>query len=170
MHENTVQAQAAETLLERGVRFSIPAPFFLRLFGKKAVNLTIYPPKMGTLIAFSGKYVAMGIDTKGLESGEVGEVTLLIAQHGKDITEAIAVAVLNSKWKIRLFGRMAGRWLMWKLTPQRMAELFMVITMMSGYKDFTTIIRFLPSTNMMKMRKQTENLSQETSGSQEDEQ
>ena len=163
MNEEQVQKQAANTLLERGVRFPIPAPFLLRVFGKKNVGLTIHQPKMGTLIYLSEGFVSMGIDPATLEDGDIGKAYGLVALHGKVMCRMMAVAVLNSRWKIRLFAKLLGNLLRWRLTAKLLADLFMMITALSGVQYFTSTIRFLPATNLMKVR----NLSPKTEGSQE---
>jgi len=158
--EQKVQQQAADTLLERGVRFTIPAPFLLRVIGKKEIGFTIYPSKAGTLIAMSSRYLSMGIDTTGLDAGDVTEAYRLVSLHGKYIASTVAMAVFNSKWSIRLFSALLGRYLLWKLPAKRLYELLVIVTMQGGLKDFMNIIRLLPAVNMMKR-----NLSQEEKGS-----
>lgn len=153
MVEETVQKQAADTLLERGVRFTIPAPFLLRIFGKKTVNLTVYRPKMGTLIYLSKGFVDMEVDATTIEDGDIGQAYELVAKHGNAMSRMMAIAVLNSKWRIRLFAGLLGRWLQWRLDAIKQAELFMLITTLSGVQYFTSTIRYLPGMNMTKRRK-----------------
>jgi len=162
MVEETVQKQAADTLLERGVRFPIPAPFLLRIFGKKTVNLTVYRPKMGTLIYISKGFVGMEIDATTIEDGDVAQAYALVAKHGKEMSRLMAVAILNGNWRIKLFAGMLGKWLQWQLNAELLATLFMIITNLSGVQYFTSTIRYLPGMNMMKRR----NLSPVEDGSQ----
>lgn len=163
MVEEQVQAQAANTLLERGVRFSIPAPFLLRIFGKKKVSLVIRQPKLGTLIYMSKGFVSMNVDPSLIESGDVDQAYMMVAKHGDEMSRLMAVAVLNGKLKIKLLSVIVGKWLKWKLTAVTLAELFFTVTTLSGVQHFTTTIRYLPAMNLMKRR----NLSPEIKGSQE---
>lgn len=163
MNEQEVQKLAADTLLERGVRFPIPAPFLLRIFGKKVINLTLYPPKMGTLISISKGLVDMEVDPSVLDEGDVGKAYSLIAEHGKAMCRIMAIAVLNGKWRIKLFSGILTSWLNWKLDARRLAELFMAITTLSGLQYFTSTIRYLPAMSITKRR----SLSPADKGSQE---
>lgn len=158
-----IQQLAADTLLERGVRFPIPAPFLLRAFGKKNVSITIHQPKMGTLIAISKGYLDLGIDTTGIDDGDLRAAHELIAKHGKGICKVLAVSLLNGRLKIKLFSGILGRWLFWKLSAEKINRLFILITLLSGVKDFCDTIRLLPAMNVMK--KKEEELSPTTNGS-----
>ena len=149
---DTIQAKAADTLLERGVRFPIPAPFFLRLFGKKEISVTVRQPKLGTLIYISKGFVAMNIDLAAIDDGDIAKAYNLVAQHGDRMAYIMAAAILNGKWRIAIFSGIVSRFIKRKLTAKRFAELFMTFTMLSGVQHFTNTIRFLPSMNVMEKR------------------
>ena len=50
MNDANVQKQVADSLLERGIKINLPAPFFLRILGKKKITKVLHSPKLGTLI------------------------------------------------------------------------------------------------------------------------
>ena len=167
MDEARIQQRIADTLLERGVRFKIPAPFFLKLIGKKHEELVIYPLKYGTLIAMSRLSAQLGADIEKLEGGSINEAMVLVNKHGDLVAKWIAIAVLGEKWKIERYTDKLAKKLTWRLTPSRLGELFLLVAMLSGVQDFTNIIRFLNTTNLTKRTNDGigENLSQKESGS-----
>lgn len=162
-----VQQQSADTILERGVRFKIPAPFLLRLLGKKTVSLTIYRPRMGTLIYMSRISAGLTADLQRIADGSLNEAYTLIDTHGELVAQWLAVAILNKRWKIRLFTRMLTRRIVWGLSAARLSELFVLVAMLSGVKDFTNIIRYLNTMNILtpKTSDGNGNLSHNESGS-----
>ena len=167
MDKARVQQRVADTLLERGVRFKIPAPFFLRLIGRKHEELVIYPLKYGTLIAMSRLSTELGADIEKLDGGSINEAMILVNKHGDIVAKWVAIAILRDKWKIERYTDRLAKKLTWRLTPSRLGELFLLIAMLSGVQDFTNIIRFLNTMNLTKRMNDGvgENLSQENQGS-----
>jgi hypothetical protein len=152
MEESRVQQQAADTILERGVRFQIPAPFYLRIFGKKMAEIVVYRPKMGTLIAMSKISAELNEDLAKLSDGSFTEAYALVEKHGDKLLKWLAIAMLNNKYKIELRGDSLANKLKWRITAQEAATLFYLIVMLSGVKDFTNTIRFLNSMNLMERK------------------
>jgi hypothetical protein len=156
------EQNAADTILEKGVRVKLPAPFFLRLFCRE-IGLVLRQPKYGTLLYVSRISLKAGFDVSKLESGELGEVHELLRRNIMPLSRIMAVLFLNGKWKIRLFARPVARWLMWKLTPRKMAEIALLAVAFAGYEDFTTTIRLIGAMRMKATAPR--NLSHDESGS-----
>ena len=164
MDAANVQRRVADTLLERGVRFKIPAPFFLKLIGIKHRSLVIYPLKYGTLLAMSGVGAGLEIDPQKLSEGSINEALKLVEKHGDRVAVFVATAVVNSNIQLERRARLLAERLKWRLTPSKMAELLIMVVMLCGVQDFTSTIRFLNTMNLTR-RKEDGNLSHETSGS-----
>jgi len=160
-----IQRQAAETMLERGVRVKLPAPRFLRLFGKKTVNVTIHQPYLRTIVTAGSLALSKGFSLDGLTEGKTDAALELVVKHAPTISKIIAVYVLNGKWRNRLFSRMLGAWLLSVLTNARLLEISVIIILMSRYEDFTSSIRLFKQMSMTMMM--PKNLSPEEKGSQE---
>jgi len=165
MDEAKMQERVADTLLERGVRFKIPAPFFLRLIWVRHIAITIKPSKYGTLLEMSKLSAKLDIDLTALSEGSINEAMAMVEKHGHTVARWVAVAILNSKFSIRFFARPLAKRLMWLLTPKRLAELFLLVTMLSQVQDFTSIIRFLNTMNLTRRSDGIGEMSQKTSGS-----
>lgn len=165
MDEQRVQQQAADTILERGVRFQIPAPFYLRVIGKKTVDITIYRPKMGTLIAMSGISAELNAELDKLNDGSFQHAYALVEQYGDKILRWIATAIINDRTiSEKSCNRLANK-LKWRLDANKTATLFMTIVLLGGVKDFTNTIRLFNSINLLERKTETENLSPNEKGS-----
>lgn len=166
METNEIERRAAQTILERGVRVKLPAPRFLRILGKKEIRVTIRQPNMGTLLHVSELAIAEGFSFTGIDSGEMEAAHELISLHTKSCVRIVAIIILGTKVKSRLFAGILSRWLLWKLTPKRLFEMILIIVTMSGVQDFTNSIRLIRSMKMTMPR----NLSPTSEGSHEAEQ
>lgn len=156
------ERQAAETILDKGVRVRLPAPFFLRMFTRQ-VSLVMRQPRMGTLLHVARLSLKADFDIKDLETGELNEAHRLVKQHSKTLARIAAVLFLNGKWKIRLFALPLAGWLLWKLTPRKLAEVAVLAVAYGGIQDFTTTIRLIGAMQMNLTA--PKNLSREENGS-----
>ncbi|MCU7543542.1 hypothetical protein N4242_11240, partial [Riemerella anatipestifer] len=59
--EQFTEIKAAKLLLKRGVELMLPASFFLRLFGKKQIKLTLKTPTLQSQLAISEAFLQTGI-------------------------------------------------------------------------------------------------------------
>ena len=147
---------AANVILNRGVRFRLPAPFYRRLLKRDWV--IIRPLKFGTILEIS-KVV--------LESGIEDAITLSDHEFLEKVIEpcsrCIAIAILNDKGKIaRNTDKLTNR-LMWNIAPQSIVDIFVKISTMNRVSDFIIITRYLLRQMTMMMNRR--NLGQEEEGS-----
>ena len=150
---------AAEVLLDKGVAWRLPAPWFLRIFGKSTVRLSIKPLRLGTLLELSRLYLAMGITEEKLS----GDVNQLIRSNVTMVSRIAAICILNSRIRIRLFTGILARFLQNRLTGNAMLELMMFVVTLSGASAFLSTIRLIGVMKMTSPR----NLGPEDQGSQQ---
>lgn len=126
--ERDIRSQATDLLLERGVQFSLPLPRYLAwAIPKRWRQLTIRHLKAGTIL----------------------EIERLVLQHNLNdnpltpqvavLAEIIALAVLNSRRRIKLFRQPLTQWLLWGISSESLLELFGIVRMLNCLEDFTTI-------------------------------
>lgn len=156
----SVEKQAAETLLEKGVRIGLSAPFFFRLFGKKEVGLVIRPTYLGTLEAVSALYLSLGVDLTNLEQWDIEDIHAFVHKHGKTVRRIIAIAALNGNWSVRLLTKPLASWLKWKLTPAKMLDIAGMVILLSQVDRFTNTIKLFGSMRITSPK----NLSPTTTG------
>lgn len=156
----SIEQYAADTILEKGVRVRIPAPFFLRIFLVKRIGLLFHQPYLGTLMHVARLSVKDGFDLAEL-NGEINDVHELVLKHSKTLRKIVAVLYLNSGWKIRLFTGLVAKWLEYKLTPSKLAEIAVVVVAYSRLEDFTSTIRLIGAMRITSPR----NLSHTENGS-----
>lgn len=146
--------KAAETILDRGVRFIMPAPVLLKWM--RLNRITVRPLRPGTILEISRVVV----------SNELEEALMLteFSQLEKSIeplTKCIALSVLNGKLKIRLFSRILTKMLLWKLDTLQLLEMFIRIKELNAVTDFMSITGFYCQQAQMMTKP---NLGQENGG------
>lgn len=151
------EEQAASVLLERGVRWKFPAPWWMRLFGRKHIHLTVTPLKYGTLLEVSRLWCSMGIDI----SEEPEEIHRLMRQHAPVLCRMAAVCLLNNRTRIRWGSQWLGTFLLHRMTPGQMLELMVFVATFSNAEAFWSTIRLIGDMRMTKPK----NLSHEEQGS-----
>ncbi|WP_165043725.1 hypothetical protein [Dysgonomonas sp. ZJ709] len=133
--------QAADLLLDRGVRFNIPdAPFFWRLFGLN--KIFIRPLRAGTIAEI----------TRLIEIHELSDVVLPKEIHAKleAISLIIAVAVLNDKYKIEKYAEKKAAFFLWKVPAHILIQIYQLIAGLNRVSDFMSItIYFAHQAQMM---------------------
>ncbi|AGC39520.1 hypothetical protein JSO53_04235 [Riemerella anatipestifer] len=146
--EQLTEIKAAKLLLKRGVELMLPAPFFLRLFGKKQIKLTLKTPCLESQLAVSEAFLQTGIFLKEDEIS-MQKALEILSNHGVRISEIIAMAIQNEtriNWRIR---RLAKR-LRKNINTEEMSYLFSLLVAFSGVHDFTNTIRLIQETRITK--------------------
>jgi len=151
---------AADTILQKGVQVKIPAPFFLKVFGKKTINLKITSPLEGTMHRVASYYLRTGITFDMLEGITTEEALLLQVKHGKTISKAVAVAVLNGYWSGKLFTRPLAWYLRWHLKSKELFALTTALLIYGGVQDFMNTTK-----SVRKMKLTTPRMGQKSQGS-----
>lgn len=154
-----IEKFTADAILQKGVAIPLPAPFLIRLF-KKTVNLTLKLPYEGTMHRVASYYLSTGLTLEKLDSLTVEDALLVHAKHGKTISKALAVAVLNGYWKGKLFTKFLAWYLRWHLASKDMFDLVTVLVVHGGTQDFIITTKLV-----RQMKLTTPNLGQNTKGS-----
>lgn len=136
-----VEQHAAETILQRGIKVALPAPLFLRLFGKKHIIVTLRSPFEGTMHRVAIYYLSTGLTQDNLEKLTTEEALALMAVHGKAIGKAVACAILNGYWSGKLLTRPFAWYLRWHLTPHKMFAFTTALLIYGGVSDFINTTR-----------------------------
>ena len=146
--EQITEIKASKLLLKRGVELMLPAPFFLRLIGKKQTKLILKTPCVESQLAISEAFLQTGIFLKEDEITMQKSLELL-AKHGYIISEIIALAIKNEtkiNWKIRRLAKLLRK----ILNTEEMSYLFSLLVAFSGVQDFTNTIRLIQETRITK--------------------
>lgn len=150
---SSIEQLAADALLERGAGLKIPAPLLYRLFGRKYMRLTIKRLYLGTLLHLS-RLAKIG----NLEQIDVGQrervincmgcevMSLSIADieaHQREVTNAVACCLLNSRLKIRLFRWWLARVLRRRCHADQLQEIVMWLFAYSRIESFRNTTELL---------------------------
>lgn len=157
MDERKVQQEASEALLDVGV--SVPLKPIRLPFRKKRLllRLTMRRPRLSTQIKIARLYLSLGVTYAELEALDKDGQMCFIAEHGKTISDMIALTMCGKWWK--------PMWLVSWILRHWVDNLYMQVALMKfvlllGTESFTNIIRSAEMTNPMKLR-----LSQKKKGS-----
>lgn len=157
--ENNIQKLAALALLDRGIAFRIPAPWWMVLFGKKSVKVNVRRLYLGTLIHLSTlediallEPVEVPPDHKQLivdmEATPRSIPIKVIIEHSVPVCRAIAACLLNSRIKIALFSKLLGRHLRRSCHPDQLQELAMWLFVYGRPESFTTTTKLIGKMTM----------------------
>lgn len=147
---------AAETILQRGVKVKIPAPWCIRWL-KKTLVMRLTSPFEGTMLRVSRYYLSTGLTDAKLENVTTEQALVLMAVHGKAISKAVACAILNGFLKGKFFTRPLAWYLRWNLKPQELFALTTALLLYGGTADFMNTTRLV-----RQMKATTPNLGQKT--------
>lgn len=131
-----VEQHAAEILLDRGVAWEVPAPGICRIIGVRKIKISLKALKLGTLLEVSRRYAALNIKTEDLEK----DPWKLINKNLIQVCRIVAVCVLNSRLKIKLFTRPLAHFIRWRFTGNMLLEVMIFVANFSGLLSFTSTI------------------------------
>jgi len=140
MDANRIEEQAAQVILDRGVRYKL---------GEGAI--TIHPLRFGTLILISRFVAETGLTIQKIEEGE-DDLMRFFADYAELMLKCVAVAELNSKDALT-DERICERADFYRdaLTAYQVYELFIHVLNLSGIQSFTNTIRLLLSIKQMNL-------------------
>jgi len=140
-NKSETEALAAEAILDKNLRINLPAPFLLRILGKRTISLRFKRPTAGQLLEMSAMYVRMGIDIEELDKGELRPLFASIAVHARTCSRIIATGLIRSrKWRF-FFRPVLARYLVDHTDMATLAEIARLLAYLSTAENFATIIR-----------------------------
>lgn len=157
--QNT-ETRAADSILEKGVKVQVKAPFILRICRKKTIPLIIYQPTMGNKLRINRLYLKMGITPETLDGCTQEVADALMVKHSQTLLRIIAIALCNGFIMPWLLNRPLAFWLKWKLDPKDVCVMAQVLVAFSGTEHFTNTIRLIQGLMIT-----SPNLSQQAQGS-----
>ncbi|MDM8176844.1 hypothetical protein QT327_21255 [Olivibacter sp. 47] len=139
MDAKNIEKLAADSLLNRGVRYNMPAPKFLRLLFIKHIPITLRRPYYGISTHISRLYVSTGIDPETTKELTRHKIFELHHSHGKTFSKIIAYAVLNSFFLTWLVRPLAWFFRAFCHEEEFVTMLYIILAL-SAKKDFVDII------------------------------
>lgn len=143
MDANKIELHATETLLQRGVRVRVRAPFFMRVFGKRKVVVTLREPTGGALSRMGYWYLQCQLPMEQLQEISVEDALLFKVKYGKNIYRALACLFLVDKRLTWLLLESYSKWLSESITVKDALSLLQLSILHGGLKDFMTTTRLV---------------------------
>lgn len=149
------EIKTVDTLLSRGVQVDLPAPWLLRLFGKKTVSFTVKLPDSETLYQISGLYLRMKRAATTVDAKTLDEAHLMIRECMIPASRIIAYGIAPYCTPLGIRNRLLARYLRRRMDTRMLAELWMMVCGFSGPHDFINIIRSMSGMRMTKPKTTT---------------
>lgn len=143
-----IEGKAIDTILEKGVDFTVKRTGFLRLFSKTK-TYHIAPPALGCLLEISKLSLSVDIDEDRVTADPWGESWAIISATDDRLAKVLAVAILHSRIKIKLFTKILAKQLMWQLTTRQLINAVSLVLMASNPGDFLNTIRLIRTTKSL---------------------
>lgn len=145
MNENFDALQAemneGDLLIDRGFFFEVPKKSILKWFSKKKTRrFVIQQPYGGALDMMSRIFLDIEFDESAIKENPLTE-TKRLSTHGRKLAQSIAIAVLEDKWKIKLFSGLLTTYFFWRIKPDNLLSIIIGLTQISNLSDFTNSIR-----------------------------
>lgn len=154
------EKQAAETLLNKGIKVRVSAPLLLRLIGIKKLRPVMRQPFLGTLHRNSLIMEESGLEFENVTVINEANANYLYKHYPKPLSMIMAYALLNNRLLGWLFGKPLGRYLMWHVHPLDLMLIANVFVGLNSKQAFTNTIRLIGT-----MTTTSPNLSQPNQGS-----
>ena len=137
-----VEKSAVDTLLDHGVKVKV---------GWLRIN--IQQSYLGTLLHLSRIYAEIAIDEDKFKDSALTGSYLLVPGNAERLAKIIAIASLNSLLKIKLFSAILSKYLLWKLTPEKLFSIVSIILVLNNTGAFTNSIRLIHTLRMTSPKK-----------------
>lgn len=134
----------ADALIDKGLEFTVPVRSLLRFVTKKKERVfVIHQPYLGTLDIISRLFLEIKIEEEFLKENPLVETKRIAVESARTCAIVVAVAVLNSKWLIRFFSKPLADYFFWRLKPDKLLQLALIINQISNLGDFISSIRLM---------------------------
>ena len=152
---------AVDAILDKGIEISIPKRSVLKYFTKaKDRKFTIRQPYLGTLHSIARVSLEIEFSEDLIRGNAIAQSHEHARKDVKKLAKVIAIAICNSRWRIRLFSGILADYLVWRLTPERLLQLSVTVFTLSNTADFINSIRLISGARIS----QPKNLSPEERG------
>jgi len=148
---NKNEIETAELLLDIGISVAVRPLRFLskRLQIKRVV---IRRPYLGGIVNISRYYAMMGTTSDEYKQMNRADQIAFIARNGQLVSLLVACCICRSWIANKLFKRLTAWWLRWRVHPDVLAELAMIVISQVNTKNFQIIISCGEAMNTLKPR------------------
>lgn len=150
MEDNkAIEQNEIEVILQNGFSFDIPRKSIFSVFSKsKTRKINIKPFSIGIEAMMCKKW----LDLKYSESGD-NKFTALIVDNYELHCEALAIAYLGSKFKVRLFKWFVKKYFENRINPKILLGCYTYLMAMCDIKNFTIATILVTDSTLMSPKK-----------------
>lgn len=144
------ELRASELLLDLGV--SVPVRPLRFLTSKKRRSITMRTPGAGGMIRIANKYLKLGATYDEMKEYNFDERMRFVAEHGKEVSELVAYAIVRGSLLGRLLNKPVAWWLRWRVHPGYLNEAMIQLLTQLDITSFFDTIRSAQVVNLMTRR------------------
>ena len=137
------ELNAANLILQRGVKVQVAAPLFFRIFGRSAIVMEVKALTIKNHVRGSRKFLEMGIQNTGDMS--LKEAYTIYSFHAKKMSEIVALSIPGI-WPYQFRAKVLRD----NLTDKELSYLYHLIVIHGGIQDFLNTIRLIEATRITK--------------------
>lgn len=150
-----------DTLIEEGVTFTLPKRSILRHWGKPDRTFLLRQPYLRTLDRLSREWIKIDVSLDRIREDFIAEGKQMAYSNALRYSRIIAIAYLNSEWKIWLFGWIVAYYFSCRINPQKLLSLTLLINETSNLVDFIGSTRLMSANRATTTPARVENLPEE---------
>lgn len=148
---NKIELASAELLLDVGVSVAVRP---LRFLGARIPlrRLIIRRPYLGGILAMCRYYAMLGISVDEFKAMSRDKQLLFIGTHGQIISQLVACCICRGWLSGKILRPITAWWLRWRVHPDTIGELMMVILAQINIAPFQITINSAAAINLLKPR------------------
>lgn len=139
---------AAKTILEKGSRLEIPAPFFYRLLGRKILKFEIKKPTAAVCLEITIMRLEMNVTDEEFENMTIEQGLAFMAKHGTTISDILAKVILSNQHLAGVKEKQLSKMLLTYFPFSFLMERFHEVTLGSGLEDFINFIGYIKTVRL----------------------
>jgi len=139
-----IEQQEANNLVESGMHFMVRKKSALSIFSKnKERKFIIRQPYLGALDLMCKEFLKLEFDEEEAKLDSLNLMKKIASRNMDVLCNIVAISVLDSEWKIKLFKKYLAYYIRWRVTPETLLNLSIIILQLCNHEDFMHSIRFL---------------------------
>ena len=138
-----IERKEIDVLIEKGFLVKTPITSIFK-FGKNFRTWRVSRLPLGLMDLQTDLFFQLSVDEQKMYSQNPNErnneIINSVKSDGKIASEVVAISILGSRWKIKLFRKIFANYLFWRINSKELLEFTLKIYKMNDYQNFMTSI------------------------------
>lgn len=135
---------ALDMLLKKGYPFEVRRKSILKYFSKTKVRkFEVKRFYAGQMDYMANEQLKLYLDEDKIKENPIFEKNVIVKKNAKRAAKIIAIALLDSEWKIKIFSPFLAYYLFWRMTSEDLFVGARIIQYMGDAANFIDSIRLM---------------------------